>query len=54
MSIWLIGNSGMLGTEVESVLRGNELDYRATDLEVDITDRRAVEQYALSEVKALD
>ncbi len=54
MSIWLIGNRGMLGTEVDAILRGSELEYRATDLEVDITDGEALDQYIIGELKAAD
>jgi len=35
--IWLIGNKGMLGNDVESLLRENKLEYLSSDLEVDIT-----------------
>lgn len=35
--IWLIGNRGMLGTEVEELLKSRQMDYIATDREVDIT-----------------
>ena len=44
--IWLIGNRGMLGTEVESLLRSRSLETASTDLECDITDRAAVFAYA--------
>jgi dTDP-4-dehydrorhamnose reductase len=40
--IWLVGNRGMLGTEVESLLRSRSLETTSTDLECDITDRAAV------------
>jgi len=36
--IWLIGNKGMLGSDVEEMLKEKKLQYAATDLEVDITD----------------
>ncbi len=36
--IWLIGNRGMLGSDVEIALKGNNVDYIASDIEVDITD----------------
>lgn len=36
--IWLIGNMGMLGTEVETLLEQQKRNYIATDREVDITD----------------
>ncbi len=35
--IWLIGNKGMLGREVEALLQEKELVYLATDQEIDIT-----------------
>jgi len=35
--IWLIGNKGMLGTEMETLLNRQKRDYIATDMEVDIT-----------------
>jgi len=35
---WLIGNRGMLGSDVEKTLKENNMDFIATDLEVDITD----------------
>jgi dTDP-4-dehydrorhamnose reductase len=36
--IWLIGNKGMLGTDVELSLIEERIDYIATDADVDITD----------------
>ena len=36
--IWLIGNHGMLGTEVELLLKEKDIAYWATDMECDITD----------------
>lgn len=36
--IWLIGNRGMLGAEVEALLKKQGLPYMATDLELDIAD----------------
>jgi dTDP-4-dehydrorhamnose reductase len=35
--IWLIGNKGMLGREVEALLKKEELAYIASDQEIDIT-----------------
>jgi len=43
--IWLIGNKGMLGSEVEKLLKKNNLSYIASDQEVDITDYQALESY---------
>jgi dTDP-4-dehydrorhamnose reductase len=35
--IWLIGNKGMLGSDVESLLQDSDMEYLSSDLEVDIT-----------------
>jgi len=35
--IWLIGNRGMLGSDVESLLKQNKLEYLSSNFEVDIT-----------------
>jgi dTDP-4-dehydrorhamnose reductase len=43
--IWLIGNKGMLGSEVEKLLKKNNLSYIASDREVDITNYTALENY---------
>ncbi len=37
--MWLVGNRGMLGTEVEALLRKRDIPYIASDKEVDITDQ---------------
>jgi len=44
--IWLIGNKGMLGTEVEILLQKCNLSYIASDKEVDITDQRLLQEFA--------
>jgi len=44
--IWLIGNRGMLGTEVHRRLQARKLEHVATDLDVDITDGRAVNDFS--------
>ncbi len=44
--IWLIGNRGMLGSEVESMLRRSGRAFAATDLECDITDIDALSTFA--------
>ena len=44
--IWLVGNRGMLGAEVQSRLQSLDLEHAATDLDVDITDGRAMERFA--------
>ena len=43
--IWLIGNKGMLGTEVEILLKQNKISCVCSDKEVDITDRRALDEF---------
>ncbi len=43
--IWLIGNKGMLGTEISEMLISCGLDFTGTDREVDITDTRAILEY---------
>lgn len=43
--IWLVGNRGMLGTEVHQRLKRKSLEHTATDLEVDITDRQAISSF---------
>ncbi|MBT3275392.1 MAG: dTDP-4-dehydrorhamnose reductase [Spirochaetales bacterium] len=43
--VWLVGSGGMLGTEVASALENKELPFCATDLDVDITDRKAVADF---------
>lgn len=43
--IWLIGNKGMLGNDVEKLLKERELTYCASDKEVDISDYKALEKF---------
>jgi len=43
--IWLVGNRGMLGTEVEALLQQHGMAYFATDREVDITDQDRLQQF---------
>ena len=43
--IWLIGNKGMLGNDVEKLLKERGLTYWATDKEVDIGDYKALEKF---------
>ncbi|MBO7639425.1 MAG: dTDP-4-dehydrorhamnose reductase [Treponema sp.] len=43
--IWLIGNRGMLGTEVARQLEENKIDFISGDCEVDITDFSAVDLF---------
>ena len=44
--IWLVGNRGMLGTEVHRRLQACNLEHVATDLDVDITDRQALSKFS--------
>ena len=43
--IWLIGNKGMLGDDVEKLLKERGLTYWASDKEVDISDYKALEKF---------
>jgi len=43
--IWLIGNKGMLGNDVEKLLKKRGLVYWASDKEVDICDYKALEKF---------
>jgi dTDP-4-dehydrorhamnose reductase len=49
--IWLIGNKGMLGTELSQVLERQGLEYTGSDREVDITDSAALEAFAAARTK---
>lgn len=44
--IWLIGNKGMLGSEIQKQLSENKLPFVGTDREVDITSPEALETFA--------
>lgn len=44
--IWLIGNKGMLGTEVARQLEENKIDFIGTDRDVDFTDADATGSFA--------
>jgi dTDP-4-dehydrorhamnose reductase len=46
--IWLIGNKGMLGTELSLLLEQNNIPFIGTDREVDITDPAALRDFASS------
>ena len=46
MMIWLVGNRGMLGTEVHRRLQAYKLEHVATDLDVDIADRHALSDFS--------
>jgi dTDP-4-dehydrorhamnose reductase len=43
--IWLVGKNGMLGSEVVELLETAGLEYCASDIEVDITDSSAIEEF---------
>jgi len=43
--IWLIGNKGMLGSDIEKLLKKREMGYCASDREVDIIDYKALDKY---------
>ena len=43
--IWLIGNKGMLGNDIERLLKERGLTYWASDKEVDISDYKALEKF---------
>jgi len=43
--IWLTGNKGMLGSEIEVLLKKNNMEYIASDAEVDITEISKVEEF---------
>lgn len=43
--IWLIGNKGMLGTELTLLLKEKGLSFIGTDKEADITDKKALREY---------
>ncbi len=44
--IWLIGNKGMSGQEVEKLLKRKKLSYLASDKEVDITDYPTLKEFS--------
>jgi len=43
--IWLIGNKGMFGNDVEKLLKERGLTYWVSDREVDISDYKALEKF---------
>lgn len=43
--IWLIGNKGMLGTEIARQLCDNQIPFCGTDIDVDITSIHALESF---------
>ncbi len=44
--IWLIGNKGMLGSEISRQLTENKIDFVGTDIDVDITSYDALSTFA--------
>jgi dTDP-4-dehydrorhamnose reductase len=50
--VWLVGNRGMLGTEIEAILVKRGFEYLASDREVDITDFKALNDFI--EDKSID
>ena len=47
--IWVIGNKGMLGTELSGLLMRKGIAFTGTDLELDITDPAALTAFAEKE-----
>ena len=45
-AVWLIGNKGMLGTELSILLEKSGIPFVGTDCEVDITDPSALNEFA--------
>ena len=43
--IWLIGNKGMLGSDIERLLKEQGFAYCASDREIDITDYKTLEKF---------
>jgi dTDP-4-dehydrorhamnose reductase len=50
--VWLIGNRGMLGSDVEELFHKRNIEYIATDLEVDIADYQSLVKF--SQEKSVD
>ena len=46
--IWLIGNKGMLGTDVETGLKQNNIEYFASDVEVDIGNYNELKDFSIN------
>lgn len=47
--IWLVGKNGMLGSEVVELLEAAGLEYCASDIDVDITDYSAIQEFVQDE-----
>ncbi len=43
--VWLVGNKGMLGSEVEAALQTGKIPVVASDVDVDITDPTAIDAF---------
>jgi dTDP-4-dehydrorhamnose reductase len=43
--IWLVGNKGMLGSDVEKLLQDASLEYFATDMDLDITNKNVINEF---------
>jgi hypothetical protein len=43
--IWIVGKDGMLGSDVVEQIEAAGLEYCASDIDVDITDRRAIQEF---------
>lgn len=44
--IWLIGNSGLLGQEIEIMLKENNFQYIGSGHQIDITDIKAIKEFS--------
>ena len=44
--IWIVGSHGMLGTELTHMCERENIQFHASDIEVDITDMHAIESFA--------
>ena len=44
--VWLIGNKGMLGSEIQLQLEANQISCVYTDRDVDITNNEALSAFA--------
>jgi dTDP-4-dehydrorhamnose reductase len=45
-TVWIIGNKGMLGTELSKLLEARKIPWVGTDQDVDITDTASLEAFA--------
>jgi len=52
--IWLIGNKGMLGTELSLLFEQSGISFTGTDREVDITNREALLAFTETQQKSID